>query len=139
VKSGTADNGLEGGSVMLGSSKLVAFVGVRDAKRAKAFYRETLGLKLESEDEFALVFDVAGTMLRVTPTASVAAAPYTVLGWEVQDIAQAVKGLLERGVTFERYGFMKQDELGVWTAPGGARVAWFKDPDGNLLSVAQMP
>ena len=123
---------------MLGSSKLVAFVGVRDAKRSKAFYRDTLGLTLVSEDQFAIVFDAAGTMLRVTPTPNVIAAPYTVLGWEVSDIAKEVKALLERGVTFERYGFMKQDELGVWTAPSGARVAWFKDPDGNLLSVAQI-
>ena len=123
---------------MLGSSKITAFVGVRDPERAKAFYRDTLGLKLVSEQlPFALVFDGGGGMLRVTIVPKVSAASYTVLGWSVADIASTVKGLEAAGVRFQRYEGMKQDELGVWTSPSGARVAWFQDPDGNVLSVTQ--
>lgn len=123
---------------MLATSSIVAFVGVRDAGRAKAFYHDTLGLKLLHEQlPFALVFDCHGTMLRVTPVREVAAAPYTVLGWQVADIEATVKGLQAAGVRFQRYEQIQQDDLGIWTAPGGARVAWFQDPDGNLLSVTQ--
>jgi catechol 2,3-dioxygenase-like lactoylglutathione lyase family enzyme len=123
---------------MLGSSKLVAFVGTADAKRARAFYADVLGLRLVSEDGFALVFDAGGAPLRVAIMPEVAAAPYTVLGWQVPDIRSTIDALVRRGVQFERYGFMLQDDLGVWTAPSGARVAWFKDPDGNLLSLTQL-
>jgi catechol 2,3-dioxygenase-like lactoylglutathione lyase family enzyme len=123
---------------MLGSSKLVAFVGTADAARARAFYADVLGLRLVSEDRFALVFDVGGTSLRVAIVPAVAAAPYTVLGWQVPDIRAAVGALVARGVRFERYDFMQQDDLGVWTAPSGARVTWFKDPVGNLLSLTQL-
>ena len=123
---------------MLGSSKLIGFVGVRDAERAKAFYRDTLGLKLVMDElPFALVFDCQGTMLRVTLVREVAAAPYTVLGWAVTDITAAVSRLTAAGVQFQRYPQIQQDELGIWSAPGGARVAWFQDPDGNLLSISQ--
>ncbi|MGH9453186.1 MAG: VOC family protein [Terriglobia bacterium] len=122
---------------MLGSSKLVAFVGVRDANRAKAFYRDTLGLSLSSQDAYALVFEVQGTMLRVALVPDINPAKYTVLGWEVDDIAATIQSLGSRGVKFEHYGFPTQDESGVWTAPGGAKVAWFKDPDGNILSISQ--
>ncbi len=124
---------------MLTASKLTAFVGVRDPDRAKTFYRDTLGLTLVSEElPFALVFDAAGTMLRVTGVPQVAAATYTVLGWRVADIAETVKALQKRGIHFERFpGLNDQHELSIWTAPGGTQVAWFKDPDGNLLSIAQ--
>lgn len=123
---------------ILGSSKIVAFAGVKDADRARAFYRDTLGLRLVKEDGFALVFDANGTMLRVSLVREVAAAPYTVLGWEVSDIAATAKQLTNAGVKLERYeSFLKQDALGLWTAPDGTRVAWFKDPDGNLLSISQ--
>ncbi len=84
-----------------------------------------------------LVFDAGGTMLRVTTVQKVAAAQYTVLGWQVEDIAATVKVLQKAGVKFERFEGMPQDELGVWTAPGGAKIAWFKDPDGNMLSVTE--
>jgi catechol 2,3-dioxygenase-like lactoylglutathione lyase family enzyme len=124
---------------MLGSSKLVAFVAARDANLARAFYRDTLGLSPVSEDQFALVFDVQGTMLRVTLVPELSPAKYTVLGWEVADISGAVQSLGEKGVKFEHYGFPTQDERGVWTAAGGAKVAWFKDPDGNVLSITQHP
>ena len=118
---------------------LIAFVATRDAERAKKFYRDTLGLTLVSDETpFALVFDAHGTMLRVTPVKELAPAVYTVLGWQVPDIYAAAKALQKAGVQFERYDGVPQDELGVWTAPGGAaRVAWFKDPDGNTLGISQ--
>jgi catechol 2,3-dioxygenase-like lactoylglutathione lyase family enzyme len=120
------------------SSKLIAFAATKDMAAAKAFYAGVLGLPLASEDSFALVFDAFGTMLRVTAVQTPAVAPYTVLGWEVTDITTAVQELLQSGVVFEHFPGMGLDELGIWTAPGGgARVAWFKDPDGNVLSVSQ--
>jgi catechol 2,3-dioxygenase-like lactoylglutathione lyase family enzyme len=122
---------------ILGSQKLVAFVATRDFGRAKAFYRDTLGLRLVSEDEFALVFDAAGTMLRIAKVQEIAAAKYTVLGWEVQDIVATAMKLQKARVTLEGYPGMQQDELGIWNSPSGARVAWFKDPDGNTLSITQ--
>ncbi len=122
---------------ILGSQKLVAFVATRDPSRAKKFYRDTLGLSLVSEDEFALVFDAAGTMLRVTRVQELAAAKYTVLGWQVRDIVQTAKDLKKAHVPLERYPGMQQDELGIWNSPSGARVAWFKDPDGNTLGITQ--
>jgi catechol 2,3-dioxygenase-like lactoylglutathione lyase family enzyme len=115
----------------------VAFVATRDSSRAKRFYRDTLGLPLVSEDEFALVFDATGTMLRVTRVRELAAAKYTVLGWQVRDIVQTAKDLEKAHVTLERYPGLQQDELGIWNSPSGARVAWFKDPDGNTLSITQ--
>jgi catechol 2,3-dioxygenase-like lactoylglutathione lyase family enzyme len=124
---------------MLSTAKLTAFVGVHDPDRAKQFYRDTLGLTLVTEElPFAFVFDAGGTMLRVTFVQTVVPAPYTVLGWQVKDVAETVKTLQERGVHFERFpGLNDQQELGIWTAPKGVQIAWFKDPDGNLLSVAQ--
>ena len=121
----------------LRSHPIVAFIGASDAARAREFYRDKLGLPLVSEElPFALVFDAKGTMLRVTITQKVVAAGYTVLGWSVPDVAGAVKAMAQAGVVFERYAGMPQDELGIWTAPSGTKVAWFKDPDGNVLSVS---
>jgi catechol 2,3-dioxygenase-like lactoylglutathione lyase family enzyme len=126
-------------SSVLGSSKIMAFVATRDPERAKTFYRDALGLHLVQEElPFALVFDAHGTMLRVTIVPEHHVAPYTVLGWEVADIVATAKKLVEAGVKLARYPGMPQDELGIWTAPGGARVAWFQDPDGNVLSVTQL-
>lgn len=123
----------------LASSSLVAFVGVCDPDRAKRFYRDTLGLRLVSEElPFALVFDVQGTMLRVTVVPEVKPAKFTVLGWKVPDIQAAVSSLDKEGVEFQRYAGLQQDGLGIWTSPNGARVAWFHDPDGNILSVTQL-
>jgi catechol 2,3-dioxygenase-like lactoylglutathione lyase family enzyme len=123
---------------MLGKEKIMAFVGVSDPDKARAFYRDTLGLTMLYEDSFALVFDVGGIMLRVTLVNAVRPQPYTVLGWQVNDAAGTVRALATAGVKAERYPHVEQDEDGIWTAPGGAKIAWFKDPDGNILSVAQM-
>jgi catechol 2,3-dioxygenase-like lactoylglutathione lyase family enzyme len=124
---------------MLKSRAIIAFAATTDAKRAKAFYQKTLGLRLVSEDPFAQVFDAGGTMLRVTPVETLAPAAYTILGWIVPDIAKAGRGLATRGVIFQRYEGLPQDDLGVWRAPGGAGIAWFKDPDGNTLSLTEFP
>jgi len=124
---------------MLDQKKLVAFVPSRDPKKAKSFFVDVLGLRLVSEDSFAVVFDSGGIAVRLVDVSSVKdfrPAAFTILGWAVDDIQQTVRGLRERGVTFERYPGMAQDDLGVWTAPSGAKVAWFKDPDGNILSVS---
>lgn len=134
---------------LLGTSKIVAFAAVRDRDAARKFYRDTLGLRLLGEDQFALVFDANGTTLRISPVPTWTPPQFTVLGWEVTDIVAAVNDLRNAGVQFERFPWMKdQDELGIWTSPSGpdvaavhagAKVAWFKDPDGNVLSVSQMP
>jgi len=122
---------------MLSSEKLVAFVSTTNADHARAFYRDKLGLRLVSEDGFALVFESNGAPLRVALAKEVKPAPYTVLGWDVKDIRATVADLKKSGVTFEIFGFFKQDELGIWTAPDGTQVAWFKDPEGNVLGIAQ--
>ncbi len=123
----------------LGSSKIVAFVATTNAEQTKAFYRDVLGLRFVADDGFALQFDANGIMLRIAKAQKISVAPYTVLGWEVSDIEAKAKELTKAGVKFERFtGMMEQDELGIWDAPGGvARVAWFKDPDGNILSISQ--
>jgi catechol 2,3-dioxygenase-like lactoylglutathione lyase family enzyme len=121
----------------LSEAPLIAFVTTADAGRALDFYRDTLGLRLVSETPFALVFDVAGTMLRVAIAQTVTPAPQTVLGWEVTDIAATVDDLSGRGVVFSRYNGMDQDARGIWTSPAGGRIAWFLDPDGNVLSLTQ--
>lgn len=121
---------------ILGAHKIVTFIGVRDAARARAFYRDILGLRLVFEDGFALVFDAHGTTLRVSIVPEVVAAPYTVLGWQVPDIVATIKDLQKAGINLERYQGLPQDELGIWKTPG-AQVAWFKDPDGNTLSITQ--
>lgn len=122
----------------LGEHALVGFIASSDPDRARQFYGEILGLPLiEEQLPFALVFDAHGTMLRVTFVKQLQPAGYTVLGWEVPDVAAAAGALSARGVRFERYPGMSQDDLGIWTSPGGAKVAWFKDPDGNTLSLSQ--
>jgi catechol 2,3-dioxygenase-like lactoylglutathione lyase family enzyme len=122
---------------MLESAALVAFAASTDLDRSRAFYQDVLGLTLVSQDDFACVFDAGGTMLRVTAVGELARAPYTVLGWQVPDITPMTRALAAKGVTFHRYDGMSQDADGIWTAPGGARVAWFPDPDGNVLSLTQ--
>ena len=121
----------------LGSRKLVAFVATLDPARAKEFYGRVLGLRLVSEDDFALVFDANGTTLRVSVVRELVPAGYTVLGWLVPNIQQAVRELTERSVAFQRFDGLNQDDRGIWSAPSGAKVAWFRDPDGNTLSLTQ--
>lgn len=123
---------------MLGATKIVAFVPTRDFAGARSFYEGVVGLRFVSEDGFALVLDANGVMLRVAKVPKFEPQPFTILGWEVPDIEKAVTGLRERGVSFEKYGCRGQDERGIWTAPNGNKVAWFKDPDGNVLSVSEL-
>jgi catechol 2,3-dioxygenase-like lactoylglutathione lyase family enzyme len=123
----------------LGQADLVAFAASADLERARTFYEGALGLPLLHQDGYACLFSASakGTKLRVTLVQQVAVAPYTVLGWEVADIESIVKDLVLTGVVFEQFEGIEQDELGIWTSPDGSRVAWFKDPDRNILSVAQ--
>jgi catechol 2,3-dioxygenase-like lactoylglutathione lyase family enzyme len=122
---------------MLTAANLIAFVAVTDPERARRFYEGTLGLALVEESEFALVFETRGAELRVTFVDELRPADHTVLGWNVASAEHTARRLLDAGVELERYDRLDQDELGIWEAPGGARVAWFRDPDGNLLSIAQ--
>ncbi len=122
---------------MLQASPLVGFVGVTDLDDARRFYGGLLGLDLTDESPYALVADVAGTMLRISAVTEPSRSSNTVLGWAVSDIAATVDALLARGITFTCYEGMNQDHRGIWTAPSGAKIAWFVDPDGNNLSLTQ--
>ena len=122
---------------MLADKKLKAFVPTVNPQKAKTFYKDTLGLKLLSEDKYALEFDANGTHLRVTTVREFQPFPFTVLGWDVENISTIIKLLNDKGINCEKYEFLDQDNSGVWTAPGGSKVAWFKDPDGNLLSLTE--
>jgi catechol 2,3-dioxygenase-like lactoylglutathione lyase family enzyme len=122
---------------MLNESDIIAFIGTTNAERSKAFYISVLGLRLIEDAQFATVYDAHGTMLRVFKLEELTPARYTVLGWRVSDIATVVDQMMNRGVTFEHIPGMEQDERGVWTSPDGHQVAWFKDPDGNTLSLSQ--
>lgn len=115
----------------------VAFVATAEPQGARRFYESVLGFRLLEDTPFALVFDMAGTPLRVQKLGAFAPAAHTVIGWSVKDIAAAVKALGEKGVSFERFEGLAQDELGIWASPSGAKIAWFKDPAGNLLSLTQ--
>ena len=119
------------------SDRRMDAVSADDATRARYFYGELLGLALVEETPFALEFDCAGTMLRVALANHVTPAPYTVLGWQVTDIAATIRALREAGIQPEIFEDFGQSAEGVWEAPSGAKVAWFKDPDGNLLSVTE--
>ena|SRR5947209_7130941 len=123
----------------LAEQPIIAFVPTTDPERARTFYRDQLGLTLVLDElPFALVFDVHGVMLRITAVRDLKPGGYTILGWNVQDIRGAVSAMHASGVAFERYPGMEQDELGIWTVPGGsAKVAWFRDPDGNTLSLSE--
>jgi catechol 2,3-dioxygenase-like lactoylglutathione lyase family enzyme len=125
---------------MLGTADIVAFVPTKSPDKARQFYEKTLGLRFVADDKFALVFESKRVMIRVVDISGFPdykPPPFTVLGWGVDDIGKTVSGLQKLGVKFERYPGLEQDALGVWTAPGNAKVAWFKDPDGNTLSLSQ--
>jgi catechol 2,3-dioxygenase-like lactoylglutathione lyase family enzyme len=120
---------------VLGNASFVGFIPVRDPAVARVFYEDTLGLQVHEENPAALVLNASGTMLRVTPVPELVVQPFTIAGWQTTDIEATVRALVDRGIEFTRYEGMDQDELGVWTTPSGDRVAWFKDPDGNTLSL----
>jgi catechol 2,3-dioxygenase-like lactoylglutathione lyase family enzyme len=121
---------------MLGAARPVTFVATTDGDAARAFYEGALGLTFVEDQGFALVFDLAGTPLRVTRVESFTPQPFTVLGWAVEDLEGTMRGLADRGVEFERFDGLEQDELGIWTSPAGTRVAWFRDPDGNTIGLS---
>ena len=125
---------------MLPTSPIIGFIPTKDAVRSRAFYEETLGLHFISDDGFALVFRSGTNMVRIVRAGDFTPAPFTILGWEVMDIVAEVTALTAKGLIFARYPFLPRDQVddqGIWTAPGGNRVAWFQDPDGNTLSVSQ--
>ena len=117
----------------------IGFIPTTNAEAARDFYQNTLGLQFESDDGFALVFRTAGgIMLRVIRMQDphFQPQPFGIFGWEAPDMPATVDALTAKGVRFERYGYFEQDARGIWTAPNGNQVAWFKDPDGNTLSVS---
>jgi catechol 2,3-dioxygenase-like lactoylglutathione lyase family enzyme len=121
----------------LNKARIVCFLATRDSGAARDFYENVLGMNFVEDGPFALVFDANGTMLRIQKFPDHTPAKHTSLGWEVNDIRSTVHELQDRGVRFERYERLHQDELGVWKSPSGAQVAWFRDPDGNTLSLTQ--
>ena len=122
---------------MLGAINIVAFVPTRDSGKARSFYEGVLGLRFVKDDGFALVLDANGITVRVAKAPEFKPAPFTILGWQVTGIEKVLTALQEKGVHFEIFGFLEQDRLGIWTAPTGDKVAWFKDPDGKVLSVSE--
>lgn len=123
---------------MLTRNDSVSFVATLDATVARNFYEQSLGLKLIADEYFALVFDLNGHVLRIAKVDELSPAAHTVLGWHVNNIEEVVNDLVTRGVIFELYDRMQQNEFGIWVSPSGAKVAWFKDPDGNNLSITQL-
>jgi catechol 2,3-dioxygenase-like lactoylglutathione lyase family enzyme len=121
---------------MLSSCQLMGFVPITDVARARAFYVDALGLEFISDDQFATVVRTAGNDIRLAHMTSFTAAPYTICGWKVPDVRALAAQLVRAGIVFEKYPFV-EDPSGIWTAPGGAMIAWFKDPDGNVLSISQ--
>lgn len=124
---------------MVRGAKLVAFGATTDGVRAVAFYTNVLGLKLRYEDDFAISLDSDGVELRLQKVERFTPQTFTTLGWQVASLPDVLERLSPYGVLAERYSWLDQDAVGIWQAPSGARVAWFKDPDGNLLSVSQYP
>jgi hypothetical protein len=122
---------------MLAGNKLVGFLPTKDSAKAREFCEGKLGFQFMSDDPFALLVKAGDTRIRIAKAKEFTPAPYTVLGWEVPDVAAVVRWLTDRGVVFEKYAFVQDQELGIWTTPNGDKVAWFKDPDGNVLSVSQ--
>jgi catechol 2,3-dioxygenase-like lactoylglutathione lyase family enzyme len=122
---------------MLALGKIVGFVLTKDYDKARAFYERALGCEFVSLDQFALVVKTGDHHIRISKAPNFTPLPSTVLGWEVSDIEAVVDSLTERGVVFEKYPFVEDKERGIWTSPGGNKVAWFKDPDGNVLSISQ--
>jgi catechol 2,3-dioxygenase-like lactoylglutathione lyase family enzyme len=122
---------------MLSSCNLVGFLATKDYDKARAFFETKLGFQFISLDQYALAIEAGAHLIRITRIPNFTPARNTVLGWEVQDIEAVVPWLKQRAVVFEKYPFIQDPEIGIWTAPSGDKVAWFKDPDGNVLSVSQ--
>lgn len=122
---------------MLGTADIIAMVATAQPEKARVFYGEVLGLAFQEDTPFALVFEAGGTMVRVQKVQGFTPHPFTAVGWKVPDIGATARALAAKGVVCERFDFLQQDDLGIWDAPDGARVAWFKDPDGNILSLTQ--
>jgi catechol 2,3-dioxygenase-like lactoylglutathione lyase family enzyme len=122
---------------MLGSKDIIAFIPTRDKAKSRAFYETVLGLEYKEEDPFAITMNGNGVAIRIVDVGQFTPATYTILGWAVEDIREAVITLRAKRVEFESYEGMEHDDLGIWTAPDGARIAWFKDVDGNVLSISQ--
>ena len=123
----------------MSKAKIVCFSATKNAEAAKDFYQNVLEFNLIEDSPFALAFDANGTMLRIQKVQELTPAKHTSLGWEVSDIRSQIDALVTKGVHFERYAELRQDERGVWESPSGARIAWFQDPDGNILSLTQWP
>ena len=124
---------------MLGSGKMVGFVPTKDYEESRGFYVDKLGFEFVSLDQFALVVSIGGHKIRIAKVPNFSPLQGTILGWEVENIEQVVQWLAERGVLTEKYSFVQDRERGIWLTPNGDKVAWFKDPDGNILSVSQHP
>jgi len=124
---------------MLAQGKMVGFVPTKDYEKARAFYEGKLGFDFISLDQYALVMSVGGHKIRIAKVPNFTPLQGTILGWEIQDIQAVASWLRDRGVTLEKYPFVQDRDLGIWTTPSGDKVAWFKDPDGNILSIAQHP
>ncbi len=122
---------------MLASAKMVGFIPTTDYDKARAFYEGKLGFKFVSLDQFALVMNVGGLTIRISKVPNFKLLQGTVLGWEVENIESAATWLRDRGVPPEKFPFAQDQNLGIWTTPDGSKVAWFKDPDGNILSISQ--
>ena len=122
---------------MLSRCDLIGFIPTKNPAAAQTFYEQTLGLRFLSNDGFALVMEAKGNMIRIVHVKEFTPFPFTILGWEVCNIENEVAALATRGVSFKRYQWLEQSDSGIWTAPGGAKVAWFQDPDGNVLSLSQ--
>ena len=122
---------------MLADMNMIGFLLTKDYEKARAFYEGTLGFEFVSLDQFALVVQAGKSMIRIVRVPTFTALPSTVLGWQVDDIEKIVDWLAKRGVVFDKYPFVQDKERGIWTAPGGSKVAWFKDPDGNVLGVSE--
>jgi hypothetical protein len=121
---------------MLSNYRIKAFVSTVQPVVAREFYEKKLGLNLLSQDKYGMEFEANEAHIRISVVDKFTPQPFTVLGWDTDDIVSTIRNLTLNGIIFERYNFIEQDENGIWTAPGGTRVAWFKDPDGNLLSVS---
>lgn len=122
---------------MLSENEIMGFIPTKDSTKARAFYEGKLGLRFISDDPFALVVESHGTIIRISKVENFTPFPFTILGWRVKNIEEEVRSLTSGGVAFQRFPGLDQNDLAIWTSPDGTKVAWFQDPDGNLLSLSQ--